>query len=90
MDAEITLFLELGKYIYNGGVTGVMVWIIYDIHTLKHKMAKSIQKQDVVALVDGELALVKQEQVHIKEQLDRIEDKIDDMRNDLYRPISKS
>lgn len=89
IDADIQVLVGIGKYIYDGGITGVIAWLLYDIYQLKNRMSKTMEKQDVVQLVQSELALVKQEQTHMKEQLDRIEDKLDAMREDLYLPATK-
>lgn len=89
IDADIQVLVGIGKYIYDGGITGVIAWVLYDIYQLKNKMSQTMDKQDVSQLVQSELALVKQEQSHMKEQLNRIEDKIDAMREDLYLPATR-
>lgn len=86
---DLNLAFNLAKYIYNGGITGIVFWILYDIHILKKRAEKAMEKKDVSELIHSELALVKQEQAHIKIQLDRIENKIDDMRGDFYLPPSR-
>lgn len=89
IDADIQVLVGIGKYIYDGGITGVIAWVLYDIYQLKNKMSNTMDKQNVSQLVQSELALVKQEQSHIKEQLNRIEDKLDVMREDLYLPATR-
>lgn len=83
---DFGLMLSLGKYIYNGGLTGVIFWLLYDMRMIKMHMQDAIKKKDVTDMIASELALVKQDQSYVKEQLNRIEGKLDKMIDDIYLP----